>query len=48
MRIQGLIDVLNDVVNLKDPVGEIFNMNTLPNGLKVGQMRVLWRNRDYF
>ena len=40
MRIQGLIDVLNDVVNLKDPVGEIFNMNTLPNGLKVGQMRV--------
>ncbi len=40
IRIQGLIDVLNDVVNLKDPVGEIFNMNTLPNGLKVGQMRV--------
>jgi glutamate-5-semialdehyde dehydrogenase len=39
-RIQGLIEVLNDVVNLKDPVGEIFNMNTLPNGLKVGQIRV--------
>jgi glutamate-5-semialdehyde dehydrogenase len=39
-RIQGLISVLNDVVNLKDPVGEIFNMNTLPNGLKVGQIRV--------
>ena len=39
-RIQGLIDVLNEVVILKDPVGEIFNMNTLPSGLKVGQMRV--------
>lgn len=39
-RIEGLISVLNDVRNLKDPVGEIFNMNALPNGLKVGQMRV--------
>jgi glutamate-5-semialdehyde dehydrogenase len=39
-RIDQLIVVLHDVVNLKDPVGEIFNMNTLPNGLKVGQMRV--------
>jgi glutamate-5-semialdehyde dehydrogenase len=39
-RIDGMIKVLNDVMGLKDPVGEIFNMNTLPNGLKVGQMRV--------
>jgi len=39
-RIEGLITTLHDVVNLKDPVGEIFNMNTLPNGLKVGQIRV--------
>jgi glutamate-5-semialdehyde dehydrogenase len=39
-RIDGLITLLHDVVNLKDPVGEIFNMNTLPNGLKVGQIRV--------
>jgi glutamate-5-semialdehyde dehydrogenase len=39
-RIDGMIQVLHDVINLKDPVGEIFNMNTLPNGLKVGQMRV--------
>ena len=39
-RIDGMISVLNDVINLKDPVGEIINMNTLPNGLKVGQMRV--------
>jgi glutamate-5-semialdehyde dehydrogenase len=39
-RIDGLIQVLHDVVSLKDPVGEIFNMNSLPNGLRVGQMRV--------
>lgn len=39
-RIDGMIKVLDDVTGLKDPVGEIFNMNTLPNGLKVGQMRV--------
>ena len=39
-RIDGMIKVLNDVISLKDPVGEIINMNCLPNGLKVGQMRV--------
>ena len=39
-RIDSLVEVLNDVVHLKDPVGEIFNMNSLPNGLRVGQMRV--------
>ena len=39
-RIDGMISLLHDVVGLKDPVGEIFNMNALPNGLKVGQMRV--------
>lgn len=39
-RIEGLIQILHDVVNLNDPAGEIFNMNSLPNGLKVGQMRV--------
>ncbi|HJX71455.1 MAG TPA: glutamate-5-semialdehyde dehydrogenase [Bacteroidales bacterium] len=39
-RIDGMIKVLNDVAGLKDPVGEILNMNTMPNGLKVGQMRV--------
>ncbi len=39
-RIDGMIKVLYDVINLRDPVGEIFNMNTVPNGLKVGQMRV--------
>ncbi|MBN2215037.1 MAG: glutamate-5-semialdehyde dehydrogenase [Bacteroidales bacterium] len=39
-RIDGMIKILNDVAGLKDPVGEILNMNTLPNGLRVGQMRV--------
>jgi len=39
-RIDGLTALLEDVINLHDPVGEIFNMNTLPNGLKVGKMSV--------
>ncbi len=39
-RIDGMIGVLKDVVSLKDPVGEITGMNTLPNGLRVGQMRM--------
>jgi glutamate-5-semialdehyde dehydrogenase len=39
-RIDEMIKVLKDVINLRDPVGEITNMNTLPNGLKVGQMRM--------
>ena len=39
-RIDGMIKILNDVINLKDPIGEIINMNTMPSGLKVGQMRV--------
>ncbi len=39
-RIDGMIKVLHDVVALKDPVGEIIGMNTLPNGLRVGRMRM--------
>lgn len=39
-RIDGMMKVLSDLVSLKDPVGEILGMNTLPNGLKVGQMRM--------
>jgi glutamate-5-semialdehyde dehydrogenase len=39
-RINGMIRILHEVVHLHDPVGEIFNMKALPNGLKVGQMRV--------
>jgi glutamate-5-semialdehyde dehydrogenase len=39
-RIDGMIQVLNDVISLKDPVGQVIGMNNLPNGLKVGQMRM--------
>jgi len=39
-RINGMIQVLNDVISLPDPVGEIISMWTRPNGLKIGQMRV--------
>ena len=39
-RIDGMIKVLRDVASLPDPVGEVIRMWTLPNGLKVGRMRV--------
>jgi len=39
-RIDGMIKVLRDVASLPDPVGEITRMWQLPNGLKVGRMRV--------
>lgn len=39
-RIRQMAQVLKDVASLPDPVGEIINMWTRPNGLKVGQMRV--------
>jgi len=39
-RIDGMIKVLRDVAGLPDPVGEIVRMWTLPNGLRVGRMRV--------
>jgi len=39
-RINGMVQVLKDVANLPDPVGEIISMWTRPNGLKVGKMRV--------
>ncbi len=39
-RIDAMIKILHDVINLKDPVGEIISMNTMPNGLRVGQMRM--------
>ncbi len=40
VRIDNMISVIHDVIHLKDPIGEIYNMHTQPNGLKVGQMRV--------
>lgn len=39
-RINQMVQVLKDVAVLADPVGEIINIWTRPNGLKVGQMRV--------
>lgn len=39
-HINSMIKVLKDVASLKDPVGEISSMWNLPNGLKVGRMRV--------
>lgn len=39
-RIDGMIAVLHDVVKLEDPVGAITGMRTIPNGLKIGQMRM--------
>ncbi|RLJ70792.1 glutamate-5-semialdehyde dehydrogenase [Hydrogenivirga caldilitoris] len=39
-RIDGMIKVLKDVASLPDPVGEVIKAWNLPNGLKVGRMRV--------
>jgi glutamate-5-semialdehyde dehydrogenase len=39
-RIDRLISGILEVVSLKDPVGEIYDMKSLPNGLKVGRMKV--------
>ena len=38
-RIDAMIDSLRQVALLEDPVGEIFDMHTRPNGLRVGRMR---------
>ena len=39
-RIEGMADGLEQVTKLPDPIGEVLNMKTLPNGLIVGQKRV--------
>ncbi|MCR5755642.1 MAG: glutamate-5-semialdehyde dehydrogenase [Acetatifactor sp.] len=39
-RIEGMADGLRQVAGLPDPVGEITDMKTRPNGLQIGQMRV--------
>ncbi len=39
-RIRDMADGLGVIVNLPDPVGEVFDMVTRPNGLQVGKMRV--------
>ncbi|NLG49850.1 MAG: glutamate-5-semialdehyde dehydrogenase [Chloroflexi bacterium] len=39
-RIQGMAQGCRDVANLPDPVGEIFDAKTLPNGLRIAKKRV--------
>lgn len=39
-RIDGIIEGIQQVVALKDPIGEISNMETTANGLQIGKMRV--------
>lgn len=39
-RIDGMAEGLEQVSKLPDPIGEVINMRTLPNGLTVGQKRV--------
>jgi glutamate-5-semialdehyde dehydrogenase len=38
-RIEAMAKGLREVAALPDPVGEIFNVRTRPNGLQIGQMR---------
>lgn len=39
-RVRDMAEGLNVIVNLPDPVGEVLDMVTRPNGLQVGKMRV--------
>lgn len=39
-RLLGIASDLRTVAQLPDPVGEVFEMRTLPNGMMVGKMRV--------
>ncbi|MCX6013315.1 MAG: gamma-glutamyl-phosphate reductase, partial [Chloroflexi bacterium] len=39
-RIRGISDDVRTVAALADPVGEIFDMRTLPNGILLGKKRV--------
>ncbi len=36
----SMVDSIEDVMKIKDPVGEIENITTRPNGLMVGKMRI--------
>ncbi len=38
-RIDGIITAVREIAALPDPVGEIENMATRPNGLRIGRMR---------
>jgi glutamate-5-semialdehyde dehydrogenase len=39
-RLEGIIEGLEQLIALKDPVGEVIYMDKMPNGLLIGQMRV--------
>lgn len=39
-RIYAMADGLSQIAKLPDPIGEVINMKSLPNGLTVGQKRV--------
>ena len=39
-RLESIANDVKSIVNLPDPVGETFDMRTLPNGLQVGRKRV--------
>ena len=38
--IDSMIKGIQDIIDLKDPIGEINHLNTRPSGIQVGQMRV--------
>lgn len=38
--IDSMIKGIQDIIDLKDPIGEILRLNTRPSGIQVGQMRV--------
>ena len=39
-RIQGLIDAVGQIIALPDPVGEVVRGSSVPNGLRISQVRV--------
>ena len=39
-RLEGMADDVRGVVMLPDPVGQVIEMKTMPNGLQVGKRRV--------
>ena len=41
-RLEAIAQDMLAVVALPDPVGEVFDMRTLPNGLLIGRKRVPW------
>lgn len=39
-RLQGIADDIEKIIQLEDPIGELFEADTLPNGLKLSKQRV--------